>query len=163
MKEFLKKDQVRLVNGGYLSNGDEKPRFNSEFVAAQQHAEYINTFAKMAKDKDFKGKQADSVTDLKAEVTNLLNASKAIPFVDAPKDIKRPTTTKLADEAMAFMKFTESSSKVEKINSFLQQFAILNEFENYGLFFEEDIVKLNKIYTMAAVIAAVTETIELLD
>ena len=64
---------------------------------------------------------------------------------------------------MAFMKFTESSSKVEKINSFLQQFAILNEFENYGLFFEEDIVKLNKIYTMAAVIAAVTETIELLD
>jgi len=71
-------------------------------------------------------------------------------------------TKKLADEAMAFMTFQENSTKVDKVNSFLQQFSVLAEFEEFGLFFSEDIVKLNRIYTMDEVIEAVTEVIDLL-
>lgn len=162
-KQFLKKDGIQLLNGGYLSNKEGNPVSNAEFVQAQQHAEFIVVFAAKAKGKDFKGKKADSLEDLRKEVQNLLSATKAVSFVDKPAAVKRPTTDKIAAEAMDFIKFQESSSKVDKVNNFLQQFKILKEFEDFGLFFEEDIVKLNKIYTMKEVIDAVTETIDLLD
>lgn len=161
MKQFLKK--VQLINGGYLSNGEKKPVFNAAFVKAQQHAEYVVKFAELAKGKDFKGKEADSVDSLKQEVLEYFNKSKTVAFVEKPEKVKQPTTDKLAKEALAFIEFTENSSKTDKINSFLQQFKVLSEFEEFGLFFEEDIVKLDKLYTMKEVITAVTETIDLLD
>ena len=80
-----------------------------------------------------------------------------------PKEVKRPMNEKLQSEALAFIDFQTSSSKTEKINQFLQQFSILKEFEDFGLFFEEEIVKLNKIYTMDDVIKAVTDTVDLLN
>ena len=63
---------------------------------------------------------------------------------------------------MAFMNFQKDSSRTDKVNNFLQQLAILKEFEDFGLFFVEDIVKLNKIYTLDEVGNAVNETIDLL-
>lgn len=161
-KQFLKSGEIQLVNGGYLSNKDEKPVFNSDFVVAQEHAHYIMTFAKLAKGKDFEGKEVDSLDDLKKEVAAAL-ADEAPEYVKAPKEVKRPTTDKLAEEALAFVKYNEDKSKAEKVNAFLQQFNILKEFEDFGLFFEEDIVKLKKIYTLKEVVSAVEETIDLLD
>lgn len=162
-KQFLKKDQLQLINGGYLSNKENSPVFNQEFYTAQQHAEYIITFAEMAKDKDFVGKKADSIEGLKTEVLEFLNKNKSITFVENPKEVKKPTHEKLASEALAFVNFQESSNKVDKMNNFLQQFKILKEFEDFGLFFEEEIVKLNHIYTMKDVIEAVTKVIDFLD
>jgi TPP-dependent trihydroxycyclohexane-1,2-dione (THcHDO) dehydratase len=161
-KVFLKKADLQLINGGYLSTKDGSPVYNQSFVDAQRHAEFIVTYATMAKGKDFKGKKADSIEDLRKEVMDIVNKNKAVCFVAKPDTIKRPTSDKLAAEAMAFINFQESSSKVDKINSFLQQFKVLQEFEDFGLFFENEIVKLNKIYTLQEVIAAVTETIDLL-
>ena len=163
MKQFLKKDELQLVNGGYLSNKEEKPVNNYEFVQAQRTAEYIITFAGLAKDKDFKGTKADSISEVRAEAMKMVDRSRAVEFVSKPKEVKRPTIDKLADEAMAFMDFQKDSSRIDKVNNFLQQFAILKEFEEFGLFFEEDIVKLNKIYTLKEVVDAVNETIDLLD
>jgi len=160
-KQFLKKGELQLVNGGYLSNKGEQPVGNADFVNAQKHAEYIVTFAEKAKGKDFKGKEADSLEKLRSEVSALVSGNQATEFVKKPKTVSRPTGDKLASEALAFINFKEDSSKVEKINKFLQQFTVLKEFEDFGLFFEEDIVKLNKIYTMKEVIDAVTETIDL--
>ena len=160
-KQFLKKGELQLVNGGYLSNKSEQPVGNAVFVNAQKHAEYIITFAKMAKGKDFEGKKADSLEKLRQEVSALVQGNQSVEFVKKPKTVSRPTGDKLASEALAFINFKEDSSKVEKINKFLQQFTVLKEFEDFGLFFEEDIVKLNKIYTMKEVIDAVTETIDL--
>lgn len=160
-KQFLKNGQVKLVNGGYLSNDTDTPVFNAEFVKAQQHAEYIVTFAELAKGKDFVGKKADSLVDLEKEVANALTAKKKV-FVAKPTAIEKTLTKQLAAEAMAFMNFEETSSKVDKVNNFLQQFAVLDEFETYGLFFTEDIVKLNKLYTMSEVVTAVQEVIDLL-
>ena len=161
-RQFLKKDQIQLVNGGYLSNPDGNPVYNHSFVVAQQHAEYIVTFAELAKKKDFVGKKADSLEDLRKEVQKALT-SNTKTFVEKPKAVTKPTHEKLASEALAFINFQESASKVDKINNFLQQFTVLDEFEQFGLFFEEDIVKLNNLYSMEDVIKAVTETIDLLD
>jgi hypothetical protein len=162
-KQFLKKGEVKLVNGGYLSNKDGKPVFNALFVKAQQHAEYITTFAEMAKKKNFKEVKVDTVDALKSEVLDFLNKSKPVHYILKPDVVEKPLTAKLADEALTFMNFQEDTDKVNKINAFLQQFTILSEFEEFGLFFEEDVVKLSKIYSMKEVIDAVTETIELLD
>jgi len=161
-KQFLKKADLQLANGGYLSNKDKSPVNNAEFVTAQRHAEYIVTFAKMAKGKDFKGKKADSIDELRSAVSKLVQGNQAIEFVAKPDTVKRPTGDKLAKEALAFISFQDDSSKVKKINDFLQQFKVLNEFEEFGLFFEEDIVKLNNIYTLKEVVDAVTETIDLI-
>jgi hypothetical protein len=161
-KQFLKSGMVQLLNGGYLSNKAESPIYNEKFVIAQQHAEYIVIFAELAKKKDFVGKKADNLEDLRQEVIRVLGTNAKI-FVEKPKSVSKPTHEKLASEALAFINFQDSSSKVDKINNFLQQFSVISEFEEFGLFFEEEICKLNKIYTMKDVIKAVTETIDLLD
>jgi len=161
MKKFLKKSEVKLVNGGYLSNVDNSPVINDAFVKAQQHAEYIITFAKLAKDKDFIGKKADSLSELSKQVKEEL-AKKDVKYVETPKKVVKKLSNQLADEAMAFMNFEKETSKADKINLFLQQFNVLHEFEEFGLFFEEGIVKLNKIYTMSEIVESVKETIDLL-
>lgn len=161
MKQFLKKGEVQLVNGGYLSNKEEKPVFNQQFVDLQKRAEYIITFSKLAKGKDFKGTEAYSLAQLKADVSKEL-ATKATKFVEAPKAPVKKLTEQLAEEALSFISFKEDTSKADKINAFLQDFNTLKEFEDFGLFFEDGIVKLSNIYTMDEVVAAVKETIEIL-
>ena len=161
MKQFLKTGEVGLKNGGYLTSKDGNPVNNWEFTDAQRHAEYIMTFAELAKGKDFKGKKADSIEDLRAAVEKALTA-KDVVYVDKPTEVTRPVTDSLAKEALAFMDYGTEMSKVEKVNKFMQQFNVLNDFEQYGLFFDQEIVKLNKIYTIQEIKDAVMNTINLL-
>lgn len=170
MKVFLKSNELSLENGGYLTNvkglkkGEEgSPVSNKEFIEVQKHAEYVVTLAEAAKGKDFKGKKADSIEDLKAEVYKKLNETQAVEFVKAPKEIKRPTHDKLKEEALAFLDFEKEKDHSEKVNKFLQQFVLLHEFETHGLFFDSGIAKLNKIYTMKDVTKAVQSMIDHLD
>lgn len=163
MKKFLKSSEIALTSG-YVSVKDATevtPVSHPGFIIAQKHAEYIVTFAALAKGKDFKGKAADSLSDLEAAVKAEL-ATKDRSYVDKPKKIVKKLSQQLADEAMAFMSFEKDTTKVEKINAFLQQFNVLAEFEEFGLFFDEEIVKLNKIYEMKEIVAAVESTIDLL-
>ena len=161
-KTFLKVGELTLENGGYLTGGG-KPVGNEEFVKVQRHAEYVVTLAEAAKDKDFKGKVADNFSSLAAEVMEKLSATETVEFVKGPKAIKRKVTDALKDEAMAFLKFEEESSNTKKVNAFLQQFNLINEFETHGLFFNSEISKLNKIYTMKEVVEAVSSIIKHLD
>lgn len=160
-KQFLKATEVKLINGGYLSDNNGNPVSNTAFVQAQRDAEYVITFATLAKGKDFTGKKADSLTDLRNEVAEALKA-KQKSFVEKPEFTENTLTKQLAEEALSFMNFTEKSSNVDKINAFLQKFTILSEFSEFGLFFEQDIVKLNKIYTIDEVVSSVKEVISLL-
>lgn len=161
-KVFLKPGEVVLINGGYLSRKDTQAPVNNEaFVDAQQHAEFIITFAKMAKGKNFKDVKADNVEDLRNEVTALLNKDREVSFIEKPKMVTRKVTDDLAKEAMAFLDFQKDTTKADKINKFMQQFKILKEYQDFGLFFEEGIVKLNNLYTVEEVLEAVTETIDL--
>lgn len=159
-KVFLK--TVKLINGGYLSDEKNNPVYNEKFISAQKRAEYVVTFANLAKNKDFNGKKADSIEDLKNEVIKSLS-KKDIQYLSAPKEIKRTLNNQLTEEAFAWMKFQEDSTKVEKVNNFLQEFNVIKEFEEFGLFFEEDIVKLNKVYTIEEIVEAVNSVIDILN
>lgn len=162
-KEFLTKEEVFVVKG-YLSKNAKKvaPVYNQSFVGTQRHAEYIITFAEKAKGKDFVGKKADSIADLKAEVQKAL-AKNDTQYLTVPAKVEQKLHKQLQDEALAFIKYDETLSKVEKVNKFLQQFNTIQEFETIGLFFEQDIVKLNKIYTIDEVVKAVEAVIDLVD
>jgi DNA mismatch repair ATPase MutL len=163
---FVKKEQLSLQNGGYLmaSNGTEGaiPVFNQDFIAVQKHAEWVVTFAEKAKGKDFIGKWPDKIEDVKREVKEALS-NKGVKYVKEPKEVKRDLTSKLQAEALSFIQFHGETNKVNRINEFLQQFNILSEYEEFGLYFEEQVCKLNKIYSIEEVVKAVTEVIDLVD
>ena len=163
MSTFLKKSELELRDGGYLTTKEGKPVSNEKFVKAQKRAEYIVTLAGLAKDKDFKGKKADSFSDLAALVHKQLSEVAVTEFVKAPKEKKSPIGDALAKEAMDFIKFTKGTENAKKVNEFLQEFNVINEFETFGLFFSSSITKLNKIYTMKEIVAAVESMIDHLD
>ncbi len=161
--KFLKQKEVKLVNGGYLSDSKDNPVVNADFINAQKRAEYVVTFAKLAKDKNFKEVEVDSIGDLAAEVMSTIAGKNKVKFVDSPKKPKLSTKTKLAEEALSFIKYEEDVEKVDSINKFLSEFEILKDFEDHGLFFEEGVVKLNEIYTLQQVVDAVTEVIDIIQ
>lgn len=163
MRKFVKTGEVQLLNGGYLSDKDGNPINNFEFVKAQKRAEYVITFAKHAKSKDFVGKQADSLKQCKKEVQKELDELNKVEFIKTPEKVEAELTDKLIQEAISFISWQEKSTKVEKLNAFLEEFIILKDFQDYGLFFEDGIVKLNKIYTLDDVVKAAEETIDLLS
>jgi hypothetical protein len=159
--KFLKQSEVKLVDGGYLVDSKKNPISNKDFEIAQQSAHYIVNFAKLAKTKNFTTTKVDTLEELKAEVTRILK-DKTVKFVEAKNPELGELNLKLKVEAMNFMEAVDNAEKAEKVNAFLQQFAILKEFQEFGLFFTEGIVKLDKIYSLEEIIEAVEETIELL-
>jgi len=163
MSKFLESKEVFVVKG-YLSSSKDKvqPIYNEEFIKAQQDAEFIITFAKKAKGKDFTGKEADSITDMLAE-TALELSQKDTKYLAAPKKVGKKLSEQLKEEALAFVKYKEESSKVDKVNDYLQRYNVVNEFEEIGLFFEDGICKLNKIYTMKEIVDAAKIFIEITD
>ena len=106
--------------------------------------------------------EALKTADVKAEVLKALSGSD-IQYVTAPKGVKRELTEKLQKEALDFINNDKETLKTVKINKFLQQFNTIKEFEDFGLYFEEDICKLNKIYTIEEIVEAVTLIIDLVD
>ena len=155
-KQFIKKDGLALVNGGYLVNAStQEPVFHKEFVELQKRAEYVITFIQALEGKDLVGKKADSLDAIKKEVTDKLYGEQKISFLSEPTKVDTPTLDALTKEALSFVKNTEDKDRVAKINQFLQEFKLLKEFEDFGLYFEQsDIVKLNKIYTIQDLVEA---------
>ena len=121
-----------------------------------------NFYQICSKGKNFTKTKVDSIEELTAEVMDAISKKNEISFVDAPKKPKLTTKTKLAEEALAFVKYGEDVEKVSQINEFLSEFEILKDFEDHGLFFDEGVVKLNKVYTLKEVVDAVTETIDII-
>lgn len=160
-KKFLTKEEVFVVKG-YLSSDKTsvKPIGNAAFIAAQEQAEYVITFAKMAKGKDFKGNEAENLASFKNKVTEALSKKDTI-YVSDPKKPERKISKQLSDEALAFINYEEKIEETSKVNDFLQKFNIISEFEEIGLFWDEEIVKINKIYTIAEITKAVKEVIDL--
>lgn len=160
MKQFVKSTDLKIENGGYLlANGN--PVGHAEFQKAQLAAEYVCKFAELAKGKNFKHTKVDSLADLRSEVMAALS-QKNIQFVEAPTPVERPLTKQLTAEAMAFIGFQDNVQTTSKVNEFMQQFAVLHDFEQNGLYFDQEIVRLNKIYTVKEITDAVMSCIELL-
>lgn len=161
MKTFLTAAQVELKNGGYLTSKEGASVGNVAFVNAQQYAHTVITAAKVAKGKDFEGKVAYTKEAFMKELAKELE-TKARVYKKAPTAPKLKINDQLADEALSFIKFTEDSEVSERVNAFMSQFDVISEFEEHGLFFDQEIVKLEKIYTVKEILKAVELVIDLL-
>lgn len=160
---FVTKKELKLVNGGYLVKGEKEiPVSHPQFILEQKAAEYIITLAKATKGRDFEGKTAESFEALKAQVSNSLTATKKVTYVELPTEAKRPLTDKLLKEALGWDSFQKDTERVERINDYMQRYNTIGEFEEFGLYFNEEVTKLNNIYTIADIKAAVNVVIDFL-
>lgn len=157
--KFLKNTELELKNGGYLTSKDGESVTHNEFVTLQQEAHYLVNLANTVRATDFEVKEPITFDQVVAKVKAQLNDEKRV-YVEAPKEIKRATTDKLAEEALAWVGFQKDQSKAEKLNRILQKFNVIADFEDFGLYFSTNqIVKLQKIYTLKEIIEAV-DTLE---
>lgn len=155
--KFLKNKDISLVNGGYLvTTNEETPINHKEFVAKQREVHSLILLAKKVKVTDFTIKKPVSFAALLAETSQEINTLEQKQFVAVPTAPELSMTADLQKEAMSWLKFEKTKNVTEKINRLLQNFNILNEFEEFGLYFSEDsIVKLTKIYSMNEVVEAI--------
>jgi len=154
--KFLKKSEITLVNGGYLSaSKDESPISHDGFVQAQNKAHYLVTLAANLVGKNFKAAKVDNFNDVVTQTVNQINSANVIEYQSTPTAPEMKLKNQLAEEALAWINFNKDISETDKINQAMQEFNVLKDFEEFGLFFSEGIVRLNKIYTVAEILAAV--------
>ena len=160
--EFLEAKDLGLNKAGYLiSKTTSKPVNHTEFVKAQQAAEYIVKLAAAISGKTFTCGKLDDLDAIKASVRAAINNTNQT-YGTAPSKPVGDLTSKLADEAMAFIEFDSKKSKFTQINNFMQAFNSVKAIEECGDYFQESTVKLANIYTISQIQAAVEATIEVL-
>ena len=121
-KLFVKKEELSLVNGGYVVAGEKQtPVYNEKFIVLQKHAEWVVTFAEKAKGKDFVGKVPYTIDEVKADVKKALDNS-MVEYVKIPGKVKQDLTEKLQKEALDFIKNSGETSKAIKINKLQSNF-----------------------------------------
>jgi len=86
MKKFVKAEDLKLVGPGYLTVGGDANNAvtNDAFVAAQKRAEYVVTFARHCEGKDFEGKKATTIAEIRKAVSEELSAT-STKYVDVPE------------------------------------------------------------------------------
>jgi hypothetical protein len=160
--EFLTSKSLGLNPAGYLINKEtSKPVGHTDFVNAQKSAEYIVKLSEAIKGKTFTAGKLDDLNAIKASVRDAINNTTQT-YGTVPVKPTGELTSKLADEAMAFLEFDSKKSKFTQINTFMQTFNSIKAVEEVGDYFTENVVKLAKIYTISEIQAAVEATIEIL-
>lgn len=154
--QFIKANEIQLLNGGYVSDLSGKPIYNPDFIYEQRKAKYLHLLSEKVKGKNFESVPVESFEELVREVKDDIKKSKLVNYVPTPAEPKRKIHDALTQESLSWLKFQEEKRDNEKINSFLQHFNAIYEFEKFGLFFEERIVKLEKIYTIKEIKEFVT-------
>jgi len=160
--EFLKSSGLALNPAGYLiSSETNKPVNHMSFVKAQYQADYLVRLASAIKGKTFTHSKLDDLEAIKDEVRKAMNNTN-MSYGTAPVKPVGDLTSKLADEAMAFVNFDKTQSKFNQINEFMQQFNSIRGVEECGDYFFEGVVKLNKIHSISDIQSAVEATIDIL-
>ena len=163
MSVFVKATELKLTNGGYLTV-DGKPMYNYEFVNAQERVAELALYIEAAKGETLKDTKATLDYDkLLTKVEALKAAKKTTTFVEAKKLPKQTLQAKLHKEAMEFINATTENEKIDALNKSLQEFQVIKDFEDFGLYFSDGIIKLEKIYTLAETIEIVKKSIEILS
>jgi tetrahydrodipicolinate N-succinyltransferase len=158
--EFLKSNQLELNPAGYLVSKESKKPVNHEaFVKQQRAAEYTVKLAEAIKDKNFTASTPDNLNAIKAQVLASLNQSSK-EYVKTPKEPKNKIFDELTQFALDFDKHHEQVEITEQINKLMNQFNTIDDVEQVGDYFTEGVVKLNKIYTIKEILAAVKITVE---
>ncbi len=154
--EFLTSENLSLNPAGYLINSTtNKPVTHSDFVSQQKNAEYIVKLADAIKNKNFTCDKVDNLEEIKANVLASINAKNVKEYISAPSKPVSKANEELVKFALDFATYEEDKSKVETINKLMAQFDSIEAVESVGDYFSEGLVKLNKIYSIDEILAAV--------
>lgn len=153
MQIFVEKGQLSLKNNTYLVTGDKQlPVNNREFYKAQKRAAFIHELSKEIENHNFKSVKASTIDEVLRIVENKINASSSTIFVETPKIEVGELTTKLKQESLAFLTSLSEQGDSEVLNKIMQEFLIIKKFEDVGLYFDQEVVELNHIYTIGEIL-----------
>lgn len=156
--EFLTAKQLDLNAAGYLISKDSKKPVNHEsFVKQQKAAEYIVKFAEAIKDKNFTASKVDNLEAIKASVIAAINDT-AKSYVSTPAKPTSKIQDELVKYALDFVNYEDSKVEASKINEIMNEFNKIDDVESVGDYFTEGVVKLNAIYSIKQILAAVKIT-----
>lgn len=155
---FLSKEELKLKNGGYLI-GPNGPITNASFVEEQEKAHKAIVLASILKKKNFKESKVDTFEDAVKETEELLKNSKLREYKNKTS-ITTPLFETMKKEALDWIKNETKNSETDKLNAVMQQFNTISDFEEFGLYFNEGIVKLHKIYTIEEIKKAYESIVE---
>lgn len=158
---FLKLSEVTLNPAGYLvATETNKPVNHKEFAEQQKRAHYVVKLAEAIKDKNFKPCQVDDLDAITRKVQAELDASDVTNYVAAPEKPTSKVQEELVQFALDFASYDDKKAQADKINTFMQTFNAINNTEQFGEYFNEGLVKLNKIYSISEILEAVKINIE---
>lgn len=156
--EFLKAKELKLNEAGYLvSTVTGKPVNNNSYYKQQKAAEYVVKLAEKIKNKNFRQVNIDCLDQVKKELTEELSKRQSYVYVDQPSEPKSKVFDDLVNYALKFSSIEDEKLKVNQINENMNEFNTIFDVENVGEYFTQEIVKLNKIYTINEILNAVTE------
>jgi hypothetical protein len=159
--EFLTSKDLSLNAANYLiSSSSKKPVAHLEFVKQQQAAEYLVKLAEAIKDKTFTESKVDNLAAIKAEVLRSIKEATVVQYATAPTEPTSALLDELVKYAEDFDSYHDTKVSVSKINEFMNQFNKINDVEQVGDYFSEGLIKLNKIYTIEEILAAVKIQVE---
>jgi len=159
--QFLKLNEISLNPAGYLvATETNKPVNHKEFAEQQKRAHYVVKLSEAIKDKNFKAVAIDDLEAITRKLQAELDAADVTNYVAAPEKPTSKVQEELVQFALDFASYGDKKEQTDKINTFMQTFNAINGVESVGDYFSEGLVKLNKIYTIEEILAAVRINIE---
>lgn len=154
--EFLTLKDLKLNAAGYLINAStNKPVTHDEFVNQQKTAEYVVKLADAIKDKNFTCVKIDNLEEIKRSVLNAINAKNTKEYVSAPIKPTSKVNDELVKLALDFIDYDATKTSVDQINKLMAQFDVIDAVASVGDYFDQGLVKLNAIYDIETILAAV--------
>lgn len=159
--QFLKLSEVSLNPAGYLvATETNKPVNHKEFAEQQKRAHYVCSLAIAIKDKNFKPCKVDNLDEIAKQVQADIDAKDVTNYVAAPEKPTSKVQEELVQFALDFALYGDKKEQTDKINTFMQTFNAINNTEQFGEYFSEGLVKLNKIYSISEILEAVKINVE---
>lgn len=159
--QFLKLSEVSLNPAGYLvATETNKPVNHKEFAEQQKRAHYVVKLSEAIKDKNFKPCKVDNLDEIARKVQADIDSTDVTNYVTAPEKPTSKVQEELVQFALDFASYGDKKEQTDKINTFMQTFNAINGVQSVGDYFSEGLVKLNKIYTIEEILAAVRINIE---
>jgi len=159
--EFLTSKDLTLNPAGYLINKTtKKPVDHKDFVAQQKAAEYVIKLADAIKDKNFTVGKVDCLSDIKLEVLASINSKNVKEYVATPKEPTSKVVDDLTKYALDFVNFQDNKEEADAINKLMDSFSSIEGVESVGDYFSEGLTKLNAIYSIKEILAAVKINID---
>ena len=154
--ELLELKNLEVNKAGYLvSKLTKKPVTHAKFVEQQKQAEYIVKLSIAIMDKTFTCGKVDNLAEIKAAVLTAINSKNTKEYVAVPAKPKSKANDELVQFALDFVNYEESKAQVENINKLMAEFDVIDAVENVGDYFEQGLCKLNEIYDIKTILAAV--------